>query len=129
MLPEEGYQSFSYFVNNRPSQARKNLNKARLKPLLALKFAAKDVDSRVSVSHLRMLSLALASKSSLQIRKKVTNKRKFTINFREAGIAQAPLFAIVRMWNCLSAAHGVLDMHRKESLNFYQLWEVSNEIF
>ena len=76
-----------------------------------------------------MPSLALASKSSLQIRKKVTNKRVFPVNFCKAGIALAPLFAIVRMWNCLSAAHGVLHMHRKESLNFYQLWEVSNEIF
>jgi len=45
------------------------------------------------------------------------------------GIAAMPLFAIVQLWNCLSAAHGVKDMHRKESLNFYQLWEVSDEIF
>jgi len=35
------------------------------------------------------------------------------------GIAAMPLFAIVRLWNCLSAAHGVLYMHRKESLNLH----------
>ena len=63
------------------------------------------------------------------IRKKVTKKPKFFANLQKAGIAWARLFAIVRMRNCLSAAHGVFDMHRKESLNFYQLWEVSNEIF
>jgi GTP cyclohydrolase III len=73
--------------------------------------------------------VALATKSSHQIRKKVTKKPEISVKFCKAGIARAPLFAIVRLWNCLSAAHGVFDMHRKESLNFYQLREVSDEIF
>jgi len=104
---------------------RKKLTEAGLEIQLGNIFFGRYTDLAVSP---KKPQFALAAKSSPQIRKKVAKKSKLTFNNTSAGIAWASIFAIVVPWSCLSTALGVF-LHRKESLNFYQLWEVSYEIF